>query len=306
MEIGEDFFEEIEIELTGTCNLKCPLCTRNYSHANHQTIKNIRSLDNIKLQLSKFKNLKHINIAGTVSEPTLYPYLLELLEWIISINPNIEIDLYSNASILDPELWKNIGKLFTTYKHRMIFTICGSTQELHSKYRVGSDLQTILNNAEYFKSTNKSKSDYIQYIVFKYNEKDSFSDETKKILNTFNNIMMVGSEGIRLKNIYNQKFTNDIGPIEKREKLINKIYNIANKKNYRVCIDCKSLKQKRLYIDQFGKEYACYILAEHYKDSYFKAHYNFDKIKKFDYNCCLVCEKQTQLFIDKFNLDFIC
>ena len=25
--------EEIEMDLTGTCNLKCPLCTRNYVHA---------------------------------------------------------------------------------------------------------------------------------------------------------------------------------------------------------------------------------------------------------------------------------
>ena len=39
--------KEIEIELTGICNLSCPLCTRNYSHANHQKYKNIRPLEEL-------------------------------------------------------------------------------------------------------------------------------------------------------------------------------------------------------------------------------------------------------------------
>ena len=44
---------------------------------------------------------------------------------------------------------------------KVFFTICGSTQELHSRYRVGSDLQQVLNNAAAFKRDNKYTNDWI-------------------------------------------------------------------------------------------------------------------------------------------------
>ena len=48
MIIPKNKIQEIELELTGTCNLECPLCTRNYLHAKHQKIKNIRNTNEIK------------------------------------------------------------------------------------------------------------------------------------------------------------------------------------------------------------------------------------------------------------------
>ena len=43
MILSKDFFEEFELDLTGTCNLQCPLCSRNYKHAQHMNKKNINS-----------------------------------------------------------------------------------------------------------------------------------------------------------------------------------------------------------------------------------------------------------------------
>jgi MoaA/NifB/PqqE/SkfB family radical SAM enzyme len=185
--------KEIEIELTGICNLSCPLCTRNYSHANHQKYKNIRPLNELIEQFNLFPELNHVNIAGTVSEPTLYPYILEFVEYLLQRNPEIEIDFYSNASILDEKLWKSLGKLFQHPNQRMIFTVCGSTQELHQKYRVGSKLENVLQNASWFREY--SKNDECQYIIFEYNTEDSESEETKKLVNSFSKHFFIGSEG---------------------------------------------------------------------------------------------------------------
>ena len=54
--------EEMEMDLTGVCNLSCPLCTRNYQHANHLVEKNVRSIEEIIKQLDekpkRSKNVK--------------------------------------------------------------------------------------------------------------------------------------------------------------------------------------------------------------------------------------------------------
>ena len=53
----------IELELTNTCNLKCPLCIRQ-THDFEKNNKNFRNIDSIIKQLDEFKNLKYITIAG--------------------------------------------------------------------------------------------------------------------------------------------------------------------------------------------------------------------------------------------------
>jgi MoaA/NifB/PqqE/SkfB family radical SAM enzyme len=74
--------EEIEMDLTGTCNLQCPLCTRNYKHAKHMIKKNVRLFKDIKKQLDEFSNLKRFFIAGAVSEPTLYPDFFTFIHYL--------------------------------------------------------------------------------------------------------------------------------------------------------------------------------------------------------------------------------
>ena len=298
--------QEIELELTGICNLKCPLCTRNYLHANHQKVKNVRPIEDIIKQLDTFRKLKHINLAGTVSEPTLYPDIIKLLEYIIS--RDIEIDFYSNASILDLNLWENIGKLLNKPEHKIIFTVCGTNQEIHEIYRKGSKLENILLNLKEFQK--HSSRDYGQYIVFDYNKEDS--KQSDKILKYFNNFFIIGSEGRRLLNEYNNKFSEDIKPIKEREIKINAIFKLGEtkfKRKSKYQIDCISYNQKRLYIDQFGKYYACYSQAEFYKDSNIEFtepnNFNYTNIKNFKYSDCLKCEQQSIKMIKDNNLQFI-
>ena len=304
---------EIELELTGTCNLQCPLCTRNYSHAKHQLVAHQRTLTDVINQLNSFPNLKHINIAGTVSEPTLYKDFLPLMEYLTS--RDLSIDLYSNASILNEQLWKTVGTIFTKEKQRVIFTICGSTQELHQKYRVGSKLENVLANANAFKQTNKSKSDWMQYIIFEYNEKDAESKETHDILIKFSYVQVVGSEGQRLKNEYNKPFSEDIRPAADRKKKIDTIFQrgrniISNRlkpNNYQLW--CKSFRQQRIYIDQFGNIYACYNIAEYYPNqtlNIIDSKYDFNQIHNFINDDCFKCEKSITNFIKVFNVDFVC
>ena len=86
---------EIEIELTGTCNLSCPLCARNNPAAKHLLIKNHRPFEEIIKQIESFPNLKRICLAGIISEPTLYKDFKSLIIYLGTTN--LSIELYSNA-----------------------------------------------------------------------------------------------------------------------------------------------------------------------------------------------------------------
>jgi MoaA/NifB/PqqE/SkfB family radical SAM enzyme len=299
--LREEDIKEVELELTGTCNLNCPLCTRNYHHADHMMKHNERPISDIINQLDKYKALNEINLAGAVSEPTLYKDFFELIKYLV--NRNIKIELYTNGNTRNISWWKELAKLLTQ-QDKVNFTICGSSQGLHEKYRKGSNLQTIIDNAMAFKNINKN--DYLQYIVFEYNKNDLHSIEMKKIIEKFNNFYKVESEGIRRLTDY--KSTVDITPQNQRDKIIKHIFKNRAKPedNIKYDIMCKSFYEKKIYINQFGGISACYIHAEFEGTTFDDSIFNYQNIMNFKYQDCFLCEKRTKLIIDKCGLDFVC
>jgi molybdenum cofactor biosynthesis enzyme MoaA len=47
MTVTRDDIHEIEMELTGQCNLSCYICTRNFVHSQHLIKTNIRPIEEI-------------------------------------------------------------------------------------------------------------------------------------------------------------------------------------------------------------------------------------------------------------------
>lgn len=296
--------EEIEMDLVGSCNLSCPLCTRNYSHANHMDGLNVRHIDEIIKQLDTFPNLKRFFVAGAVSEPTMYKYFLEFIEYLNS--RNIHYEIFTNGNTHKESWWEKLGEL-TRPECITAFTICGSTQELHEKYRVGSSLDQILKHAAAYRKAGKD-NDVIQTIRFEYNKDDLASPEMKKIIDQFSDWIDVDTEGVRRRNEYNKEFDSDVRPVDWRDNAIKTLYKNRPKpddeNNY--CIQCLSIERKKVYINQWGQISACYIHAENEQD-YFKGdNFDYTDILDFKYPDCFACEKKTRLFIEKLGLEFIC
>ena len=120
---------ELEMDLNGVCNLKCPLCTRNYKHAEHLIKPHSRSLEEIIKQLDSFPNLKIFYMAGTVSEPTLYKSLHQLCEYLVK--REIKIELFTNGNTHNENWWKRLGEILSP-RDRFYFTVCGSNQIFHA------------------------------------------------------------------------------------------------------------------------------------------------------------------------------
>jgi Radical SAM superfamily len=157
----------IELELTTTCNLKCPLCIRNIIDL--PAPNQFRELHTIIEQLDSYSNLKFITLAGAIAEPTAYPDLLKLISYLK--RRNIEISLYINGDTRTDDYYVKLGVLFRGCAGNIYFTICGSTQELHERYRVGSNLQRVLSRLDIVNRYSNNKG-ILTWIVFNYNEDD--------------------------------------------------------------------------------------------------------------------------------------
>lgn len=298
--------EEMEMDLTGVCNLSCPLCTRNYQHANHLVEKNVRSIEEIIKQLDQYTGLKRFFVAGVVSEPTMYKDFIKFIEYLNS--RDIYYEIFTNGNTRDTEWWEQLGSIVPE-KCMCCFTVCGSTQEIHSKYRVGSDLQQILDNAAAFRK-NGRKNDWIQHIRFQYNAEDRESPAMRAIFDQFSNVMKVETEGVRRINVYNKEVEVDIRPVQTREHTIKLLFKNRPKPDddKKYTIQCRSLQQKKIYINQWGQVSACYTHAENEQD-YFPAdtdEMDYSDILSFKFPDCFLCEKRTRTFIDKMGLDFVC
>ena len=157
----------IELELTSTCNLKCPLCIRQIT--NTPIDNNYRPLEEVIAQLESYPNLEFLTIAGPISEPTSYPWLPELITYINT--RNIEISLYINGDARNDQYYRKLGVLFRNRPGYIYFTICGSTQELHEKYRVNSRLDRVIRRLEIVNRFSNNRG-ILTWIVFNYNEED--------------------------------------------------------------------------------------------------------------------------------------
>jgi MoaA/NifB/PqqE/SkfB family radical SAM enzyme len=295
MIVTKDYYEEFEMDLTGTCNLSCRLCTRNYSHAQHTVYENVRPLTEVIEQLDSFPNLKRAFIAGQVSEPTLYPEFLDYLRYLKS--RDVVIELFSNGGVRDSDYWTEIGNILDD-GDMVHFTVCGSTQELHEKYRVGSSLLKILDNAEGYRRSGKT-NDYCQFIEFEYNKHDY---ENVRGLG-FTNHYRVGSEGDRLFNDKVVPEDHDVRPVRNREKLIRWILNNRPSRD-KSCIQCVSIAQKKMYISQSGVVYPCYMHCEYDLDDVFD--YDYTGILNHNFDKCSICDKDVRWKVEALGLDFLC
>jgi len=298
--------KDIELELSTLCQAECPLCYRNYkSYDKHYPEELVRPLDEIIDQLNTYPDLEWIRLVGSISEPTMYPYFLDLVYFIKS--RDIKIEICTNGSLRDKTFWSKLKNLLTK-EDRVYFTICGSTQELHETYRKGTSLKKILRNAGIFRSENKN--DYAQCIRFDYNDADFNSEEFKKMVSEFSNIYW--TETFLLKDKDNYTITTDLDKLKPFQKKINQyqmIEKIANKK-WKETLEgkpnktwCKAYHENRLQLDIRGNEYPCYLFLEASKGEKWDG--NWSDIYNLKYECCKFCEERVVDICDEMDLDYI-
>lgn len=170
----------VELELTSACNLACPLCMREKVQLpNKIEYRNIQEIIN---QLDTYTALEYVTIAGAISEPTTHPDLFSLIVYLK--RRQIEISLYINGDTHTDSYYRQLGAVFNGSIGHVYFTICGSTQELHEKYRVGSCIDRVLRRLDIVNRFSGNLG-ILTWIVFNYNE-DDFKQHYKEYQQKYN------------------------------------------------------------------------------------------------------------------------
>ena len=115
-----------------------------------------------------FKNIESVVIGWNNSEPTLYDKLFDLIDFLHAAK--IKITINTNGNTQTSDWWINFGKKMNFEGDKVIFSIAGTSQALHERYRINSNLHQLLENHKNFMTYNYYKNDYVQYIIFSYNE----------------------------------------------------------------------------------------------------------------------------------------
>ncbi len=214
----------MEIEPTTSCNLRCPQCPSGL----REFTRNTGMLD---LPLYK-KTIDEIHedlvwlILYFQGEPFLNKQFLEFVKYAAS--KNIYTATSSNAHYFTDEMAKATVE---SGLDRLIISIDGSTQETYGKYRIGGNVEKVIDGTKkllyWKKKLNKSTPHIIwQFIVFKHNEHQL--PEIKRLAKEIG----VDELGIKTAQIYDYKTSDDFIPTNEdlaRYRKTDTGYEIKNK-----------------------------------------------------------------------------
>lgn len=169
--------EEITIETTNVCDLKCPLCARvnMKREGRHMTFTEFKHI------IDQFPHLRTVYLHN-LGEPLLNPEIFGIIRYASKSR-----HLYTYLSTNCTTLHLHTNDIFNSGLSTINLCMEGLTKEAHERYRVGSDFQRIKRNIETFCEDKYRRNAQIeiilQVLMTKYNEAqlDRLTDFAKDI-----------------------------------------------------------------------------------------------------------------------------
>ena len=157
------------IEPSSICTLKCPRCPR---------AEVPESLLNRQLTLKFFKEqigaevvsgIRKITFCGNDGDPIYCKELIDIVQWIKSVNNNISIVIITNGSHKSVDWWTELANILDE-QDEINWSIDGWDQQSNEQYRVNSDWDSILDGIAAFTSNNTATYRVWSSIAFSFNE----------------------------------------------------------------------------------------------------------------------------------------
>ena len=133
----------LQIENTNICNATCIMCPHRIMKRK-QRIMNQSDFEKIIDNVMGSYKIKRLNLNG-FGEPFIDKGIFEKIRYVNKKYPALKIDLYTNASLLTPEVSDNILSLNIA---RIIFSVNG-TRDNYNKI-MGLDYDSTMKNIKYF------------------------------------------------------------------------------------------------------------------------------------------------------------
>jgi len=172
---------EITIEGHNICNLRCIMCP--YKRMKRK--KQLMSMELFKKIVNEASELGCKSISPQQqSEPFIDKFIFERIDYIKKVNPEIKINLYSNALVLNKKIRK---KILDNPPNMITFSVDGATKKTYESIRVNSNFEVVVNNIESLIKERKDRDQKLPKIKVSFTLMKENKKEGKQFLKYWKN-----------------------------------------------------------------------------------------------------------------------
>lgn len=273
--------EELHIEVSSKCTLKCPRCPR--TELGPDAVNSEFSLAEFELAFPPelLTDVKRILFCGDMGDPIYATEFIDIVKYIKTTNAFLQLDIVTNGSYKKSDWWNELGGALTN-RDTVTFSVDGWDHDSNNLYRVNSNFDSIIIGIKTLRSSSDCRIKW-STIYFNFNEhriddiknlaKDLGCDEWQSVVSTkFNGRYAVNGVDPLIPS--DPALSSDTGVYQtypmvlNRPKLI-KIKNQVNAHRWAKCLNW----QKELFINVEGLLFPCPWFNSGYQENDFVQKY---------------------------------
>lgn len=163
--------KQLHIEPTSLCNAQCLQCARN-THGegvNPNITQDSLSLDFFRTHFTSenLQTVEKILFCGNVGDPLASPHIVEIVQHLKQVKPEIVIGINTNGGLKTPEVYHALGNLLNGVYDYVVFSIDG-LEDTNHVYRKNTQWSKIVENATAYIATGASA--HWDMLVFDHNK----------------------------------------------------------------------------------------------------------------------------------------
>ncbi len=244
------------------------MCSRNVNGGLENPLIRINNwtIDEFKTIMSEsvLKQISRYYFCGNYGDPMMNNDLLDMIQYSVSINPQLYIRVHTNGGARNSEWWTRLATVLPV-NHLVTFALDGLS-DTHHLYRVGTTYDNVVRNARTFIEAGGS-AEWV-YIKFKHNEHQVGSARTIAKDMGFKVFTVKNSSRFMIEPKVNvvDKLGNYTHSIEPSTDTPMKFIDLKTIESFTdivqdTVIDCKVKKDKEVYIDAHYNLYPCCYTA---------------------------------------------
>jgi len=160
-------YQNIHIELSSKCVLKCPRCPR--TELSLGTLNQDVSLEEFKVgfPISTLSKIKHILFCGDIGDPIYATDFLSIVAYIKN-NSSIRLQIVTNGSYKKADWWQKLGVLLD-HDDLVTFSVDGWDHTSNNLYRVNSEFDSIVEGIKILRNASACSIQW-STIYFSFNQ----------------------------------------------------------------------------------------------------------------------------------------
>ena len=165
--------KSVHLEVSTLCNSICPWCPRykDFSpNVNPNIIEGAYTLQRFKEHFPTdfIKQLNMWTFAGDYGDPCTAPELLDILNYIDTINPNCSIQINTNGGMKTAKFWHDLGMLFNKNHARYVIFSVDGLEDTNHIYRRNVKWNKVMSAMRVYSDT--GATGIWEFLKFRHNE----------------------------------------------------------------------------------------------------------------------------------------